>query len=474
MKKLKNIRIRTYRVGLGDCFLLTFTYGEEEKFHILIDCGVLLGTENVDQIMHDVASNIGAETNQNIDVVVVTHEHWDHLSGFKQAESIFRNIHFQDVWVAWTEHPDNPLANKLRKIRESRKKAIKNSLDKLGNELDNNFYLTDQQKAGRKAYLNAINEISNFGGGYGIDAGITTSTALDFIKNKAESDLIFCTPKSEPFPLKDIDGLRVYVLGPPEDEKLIKKEMSQKEVYQEMYMSGLGSSFLGAMGFDTDENLLSKYKPFDRYKGVNIEDPLAKNLFPDYDNQVNDWRKIDNDWMDFSGQLALALDNDTNNTSLVLAFELIDKGKFLIFPGDAQVGNWLSWYNYKWNVTNKDGVDELLDIRKIFERTVFYKVGHHGSHNATLSEKGLELMNDKDLSAMIPVDIKMAQKKKWKMPFEPLLENLNRHSLGRVLISDSNFELPQSRPNEISSFDWKKFTGAVECEDLYIDVTIEA
>jgi hypothetical protein len=45
-----------------------------------------------------------------------------------------------------------------------------------------------------------------------------------------------------------------------------------------------------------------------------------------------------------AGRLALQLDSDTNNTSLVLAFELGKSGRVLLFPGDAQVGNWLSWH----------------------------------------------------------------------------------------------------------------------------------
>ena len=45
-----------------------------------------------------------------------------------------------------------------------------------------------------------------------------------------------------------------------------------------------------------------------------------------------------------AGRLALQLDSDTNNTSLVLAIELIASGRVLLFPGDAQVGNWLSWH----------------------------------------------------------------------------------------------------------------------------------
>ena len=53
----------------------------------------------------------------------------------------------------------------------------------------------------------------------------------------------------------------------------------------------------------------------------------------------------------------------------------------------------------------------------LLARTVLYKVGHHGSHNATLREKGLELMASGELAAMIPVNRVTAKKMDWLMPF---------------------------------------------------------
>ena len=46
--------------------------------------------------------------------------------------------------------------------------------------------------------------------------------------------------------------------------------------------------------------------------------------------------------------LALAWDSHTNNTSLALAIELWRAGPVLLFPGDAQVGNWLSWDDHEY------------------------------------------------------------------------------------------------------------------------------
>jgi hypothetical protein len=62
------------------------------------------------------------------------------------------------------------------------------------------------------------------------------------------------------------------------------------------------------------------------------------------------------------------LDNFLNNTSLILLFEV--KGKKLLFPGDAQLENW------QWALS-QEGTKELL------EDVDLYKVGHHGSRNAT-------------------------------------------------------------------------------------------
>ena len=51
-----SVRIRMYRQGLGDCFLLTFTETGKEKFNMLIDCGLLQNTENEERIMQTVVA----------------------------------------------------------------------------------------------------------------------------------------------------------------------------------------------------------------------------------------------------------------------------------------------------------------------------------------------------------------------------------------------------------------------------------
>ena len=57
-----------------------------------------------------------------------------------------------------------------------------------------------------------------------------------------------------------------------------------------------------------------------------------------YNKRGEAWRKIDNDWLQTATRLGLYLDTYTNNSSLVLAFELVKSGKVLLFAADAQAG----------------------------------------------------------------------------------------------------------------------------------------
>src|SRR5712692_7567802 len=99
---MNRVRIRMYRQGLGDCFLLTFP-GTDGERHVLIDCGVLKGTEDASTTMQAVATNVMTTTKGTLAALVVTHEHWDHVSGFIQAADVFKDLKTTQAWFAWTE-----------------------------------------------------------------------------------------------------------------------------------------------------------------------------------------------------------------------------------------------------------------------------------------------------------------------------------------------------------------------------------
>ena len=66
------------------------------------------------------------------------------------------------------------------------------------------------------------------------------------------------------------------------------------------------------------------------------------------------------------------LDKQMNNTSVILLFEVGTKR--LLFPGDAQLENWM--YALK-------EADDAKATKKLLASVDVYKVGHHGSLNAT-------------------------------------------------------------------------------------------
>jgi hypothetical protein len=67
-----------------------------------------------------------------------------------------------------------------------------------------------------------------------------------------------------------------------------------------------------------------------------------------------------------------SIDDALNNTSLILLFDI--RGTRLLFPGDAQIEN--------WRYALFDAPD-AAENRTLLNDMALYKVGHHGSLNAT-------------------------------------------------------------------------------------------
>jgi hypothetical protein len=200
----------------------------------------------------------------------------------------------------------------------------------------------------------------------------------------------------------------------------------------------------------------------------------------------DEWRRINDDWLSFAGGLALNLDTYTNNTCLAFAIEFISSKKVLLFPGDAQFSNWLSWQKLEWEIPKGTGVKEKVTTKNLLERTVFYKVGHHGSHNATLKKHGLEMMTSPELVAMIPVDREQAEAKKsktnqkgWQMPEKNLFARLLDRTRGRIILADeSEAKQLKDRCKDENFIKKVQFDGELERtpggnkEKLYIELTI--
>lgn len=423
------VRIRMYRQGIGDCFLLRFG-GEddtEKPFTILIDCGVHSATNGGTGLIRKIAEDIRQETGGHIDIVVGTHEHWDHISGFHQAREIFKTMSADLAWLAWTEDNDDELAQKLS-LKNKRYRAV--------------HALSGASNALRMAGSAVGDRVEALLGFYGPGGGRDLRKAGDALLALA-SNVNYLKPGDAPIELPG--QARVYVLGPPRDEKLIGKS-SPSKAKSEVYEFG---QFLAAAE-QLERGLDDTDQPFARHHSVPIDATRGVDFFARHywsasepDAGVNHprredgqaWRRIGTSWLEMSESLALHLDHDTNNTSLVLAFELStpdEDGPVMIFAADAQVGNWLGWRHHSWEVGGRSITGEDL-----MRRTILYKVGHHASHNATLEEHGLELMKDSLELSLIPTSEEMASKVDWgNIPWPALLKRLKEVSGTKVLRSD--------------------------------------
>ena len=74
------VRLRAYNVGFGDCILITVTYRDHQRRHMLIDFG---STKAAGTNLRTTANALRAETGgEGIAVAIVTHQHRDHIAGF--------------------------------------------------------------------------------------------------------------------------------------------------------------------------------------------------------------------------------------------------------------------------------------------------------------------------------------------------------------------------------------------------------
>ena len=244
------VAVRMYRQGLGDCFLLTFPR-DGRPLYMLIDCGVLLGTEDQTGWMERVAEDIRRTTDGHIDILVATHEHWDHLSGFLQATDVFNHIGVGELWLAWTEDPDHELAMKLRRGREVTLRALAQAHLRL--------------RAAAPDDADALQSVLEVSGPLAAAGQQSLGAALEYVRKKVSRPR-YCRPGEEPLALPGVDGVRVYVLGPPEDEKLIKKSDPTKtgrEVYELAASADVDGAFFAAATHTgaPDKDALRSHRP---------------------------------------------------------------------------------------------------------------------------------------------------------------------------------------------------------------------
>jgi hypothetical protein len=184
------------------------------------------------------------------------------------------------------------------------------------------------------------------------ESNIANPSAVKNLMTMAKNCYVYCGSKSG-FE-KILPGVKIEVLGPPtlKQTHTISKQRSRDP--DEFWHFQVGATALAAAA---ERNVTALFPRYVESRG--------------YSHRINARWLVNRARMVRGEQLlqiVRSLDQEMNNTSVILLFQ-VGKKK-LLFPGDAQKENW------QYALSQKKYLKALRSVN-------LYKVGHHGSLNAT-------------------------------------------------------------------------------------------
>lgn len=490
MDQITKVKIRMYKTGTGDCFALKFYQGDQVNFNMMIDGGTWSGTQKyLSKYVKDLKDFLG----NKIDVLVVTHEHKDHVHLFDVCKNMFVNDSFEvgQIWMGWTENDKSKKVKEWKKDFGKKKLALANAskhigelvkTDEFASQYKDNLY-GDEMLAMRKKYSGVLDEFAELHFSLKDGQYLGGLAGMEVVKKDIKTNRYEYLKQGDIKTFAEkLPGVKFYVLGPPKDIGAVKKEKGKKgsgEAYDHNEDLAKSDAFSMAMNTINDTSAIIDDKPFKSIYEEHGDHPL----FLTYKNPGMEWRKIDHDWLLSSGLLALRIERGLNNLSLALAIEIGETGKVLLFPGDAEIGSWASWHTIDWPIEREE--DQKHFTEELLNRTIFYKVAHHLSHNGTAKSLGADMMNHPDLMVMATLDYNIISSS-WEgtMPNTGLLKDLVRKSKGRFIVMndkdlfyDSAKQVPLGKrileeQNRMSSEERKAFSENYVNSKLYHELTV--
>ena len=358
MTRVTAANLRAFNVGFGDCLLLSITYDDGDVRHALIDFGSSkLPPRAPPSRMLDVAHHIKTATGGTLHMVVATHRHSDHISGFGRADSgkVIESMHPKVVLQPWTEHPDlDPAAT--TPVVAARHPAGHLALARTLANMSS--FAAGVASEGRRLqsvarFPKTVAQRLEFLG----ETNLTNRPAVERLMKMGERHIY--ASFGDDLGLGDLfPRVNIEVLGPPTLEQQPSIAREAREDAEEFWHLAGTWGLAAAKGSATINDLAPLFAD-----AVMSRIPqAAKWLIP----------QIERANADEMASLLRTMDNVLNNTSLILLIQI--EGTTLLFPGDAQIEN--------WSYALFDAKNSAA-IRKRLADTRVYKVGHHGSLNAT-------------------------------------------------------------------------------------------
>jgi len=321
------VRVRAYNVRFGDCVLISFDTGAGEK-HILIDFGNapagVRGGGGRNEVFAPVARDIKKRTGGCIDLLIMTHEHLDHMEGFYSERSVFDTIMVRHVWMSVMSRPGYYQRYPNAQPEKRARMALRATAERWQRE-------GQWQRLPAPLQALILNNV----------LALANKQRVDYVRSLAgKKGIRYLSRQRGAVKIPALGrGVKLEVLGPERDASVYYKTRGKRFwLDAAARINGLPEGRRRSAAAETAPPTAPKHVAPDEF--AELRDEIAELDLADL----------------------LAIDKAANNTSLVI--RLTVNGKVLLFPGDAE--------EESWSLIAKKGLLGPVDLLKL---------AHHGSIN---------------------------------------------------------------------------------------------
>jgi beta-lactamase superfamily II metal-dependent hydrolase len=312
-----SITVRAYNVLFGDCLLVSWDEADG-KHHAWVDFGNFHNDKNA--VFTTVYEDVLRRTKGELDLVVVTHRHLDHMEGFYTLRKRFAQEFSVDrLWYAHvtraTDHLFELADREMRQLMPAGSLAGEGTIGRI---YHNNHYLGTADR---------MNEIL---------ADFPAQSTHDIYRGKS---LTKATPSG-------MKRLKIAVLAPEQDSKVYLDELHEGLAARSALHRYFGTAAKGRRA--RDEAIFSA--PTD-----GADSPLAS---------LADFARLRRKLRSTGLEVLAAVDRTRNNTSIVMRWTY--ENVKILLTGDAELRSW-----------------DIMRQHKADFACRLVKVGHHGSINAS-------------------------------------------------------------------------------------------